>query len=140
MAPSRRRAAGIEIDGDRFHSIGMGAEYSGTVEIDDTAKPKHFDLIFAQGPESGNRNRGIYQLKGNTWKLCLDTTGKSRPSVFRTAPGSGYALEVFTRGAARETSRMPRDAQPRMKRAANLRANGRWWRRSRKGTRSMPRW
>ena len=91
---------GIEIDGDRFHSIGMGAEYSGKVEIDDTAKPKHFDLVFTKGPEAGNRNRGIYQLKGNTWKLCLDMTGKSRPSEFRTAPGSGVALEVFTRGAA----------------------------------------
>ena len=91
---------GIEIDGDRFQSIGMGAEYSGKVEIDDTAKPKHFDLVFTNGPEAGNRNRGIYQLKGKTWKLCLDTTGRSRPSEFRTVPGSGLALEVFTRGAA----------------------------------------
>jgi uncharacterized protein (TIGR03067 family) len=92
-------AGGIEIRGNRFRSIGMGAEYSGTVELDEAAKPKRFDLIFSAGPEAGNRNRGIYSLAGDTWKLCLNMTGKSRPRAFAARPGSGNALEVFIRGA-----------------------------------------
>ena len=56
---------GIEIDGDRFKSIGMGAEYSGKVELDETRKPRRFDLVFTEGPEAGNRNLGIYRLIGD---------------------------------------------------------------------------
>jgi uncharacterized protein (TIGR03067 family) len=89
----------IEIDGHRFKSIGMGAEYSGNVELDDTKKPARFDLVFTEGPEAGNRNLGIYQLNGDSWKLCLNTTGKSRPRAFAATPGSGNALEIFTRGS-----------------------------------------
>lgn len=90
---------GIEIDGGRFKTLGMGAEYSGAVEIDDAAKPKRLDLVFTDGPEAGNRNRGIYQLDGDTWKICMNMAGKARPRAFAAAPGSGNALEVFTRGA-----------------------------------------
>jgi uncharacterized protein (TIGR03067 family) len=91
---------GIRIDGDRFTTVAMGAEYAGTVVVDEAATPKHFDLIFSDGPESGNRNFGIYELDGGTWRLCLNMTGQSRPSAFAAEPGSGNALEVFTRGAA----------------------------------------
>jgi uncharacterized protein (TIGR03067 family) len=90
----------IEIAGDRFKSIGMGAEYAGNVELDDTKKPARFDLVFTEGPEAGNRNLGIYQVNGDSWKLCLNTTGKSRPRSFAANPGSGNALEIFTRGSA----------------------------------------
>jgi uncharacterized protein (TIGR03067 family) len=88
---------GIQIEGDRFKTIGMGADYTGTVEIDDTARPKHFDLVFTGGPEAGNRNLGIYELRGDTWKLCLNMFGAARPGKFAAEPGSGNALEVFTR-------------------------------------------
>src|SRR5690242_16554478 len=78
---------GIEIAGDRFTVVGMGHEYGGKLEIDSTAKPKRFDLVFTEGPEAGNRNLGIYELKGDTWKICLNMTGKTRPRSFATRPG-----------------------------------------------------
>lgn len=90
---------GIEIDGDRFSVNGMGAEYSGTLEIDVSAKPKKFDLVFTGGPKAGTRNRGIYALTGDTWKICLNMSGKARPKSFTTKPGGGNAFEVFVRGA-----------------------------------------
>jgi uncharacterized protein (TIGR03067 family) len=91
---------GVEIAGDRFTAVGMGHDYAGRLEIDCVAKPKRFDLVFTEGPEAGNRNLGIYELKGDTWKICLDMSGKERPRSFATRPGSETALEVFTRGAA----------------------------------------
>jgi uncharacterized protein (TIGR03067 family) len=88
---------GIEVLGDRFTALGMGHEYSGTIEMDASATPKRFDLIFSAGPEAGNRNLGIYELQGDSWKLCLNMTGGPRPQSFATGPGSGTALEIFTR-------------------------------------------
>ena len=89
---------GVEVAGDRFTAIGMGHDYAGRVEIDASTKPKRFDLVFTEGPEAGNRNRGIYDLEGDTWKICLNMLGKPRPRTFASRPGSGNALEVFTRG------------------------------------------
>ncbi len=91
---------GVEIAGDQFTAVGMGHDYGGKLEIDSTAKPKRFDLVFTEGPEAGNRNLGIYELKGDTWKICLNMTGKTRPRSFATKPGSETALEVFSRGGA----------------------------------------
>lgn len=90
---------GLEIAGDRFRAVGMGAEYAGTVELDETATPAHLDLVFTVGPEAGNRNRGIYELDGDTLRICLNTVGGPRPESFASPPGSGNALELFRRGA-----------------------------------------
>src|SRR5690349_21659353 len=79
--------ARIVLKGDRFTTSGMGAEYEGTFAIDDKKKPKTFDMTFTTGPEKGNKNLGIYEITGDSWRLCLDTTGKSRPQEFASKPG-----------------------------------------------------
>jgi uncharacterized protein (TIGR03067 family) len=100
-------AGGLEIDGDRFRAFGMGADYAGTVELDDKAKPRQIDLVFTSGPEAGNLNRGIYELSGDTLRMCLNMLGKARPRSFAAKPGSGNALEVFQRGAATAAPEAP---------------------------------
>jgi uncharacterized protein (TIGR03067 family) len=77
--------ARIVVQGNRFTSIAMGATYEGTVELDETTAPKRFDLHFDEGPEKGNRSLGIYELDGDTWKICLTTRGSERRRVRRSA-------------------------------------------------------
>ena len=72
----------IVVKGSQFTSLNMGAEYSGKVVVDQSASPCTFDLLFETGPETGNRSLGIYELEGDTWKICLGLTGKTRPSKF----------------------------------------------------------
>jgi uncharacterized protein (TIGR03067 family) len=99
MEGRRYPAAGsqITIEGGRFTSLNMGAEYSGVVEVDQSSSPKTLDLQFETGPEKGNRSLGIYDLDGGTLRLCLGLTGKTRPTKFISAPGSGHALEILRR-------------------------------------------
>jgi uncharacterized protein (TIGR03067 family) len=54
-------------------------------------------LQFTEGPEKGNTSLGIYELDGDTWKLCFTVTGKERPKTFGTLAGSGLALEILKR-------------------------------------------
>ncbi len=59
--------------------------------------PKTFKLHFTTGPEAGNTSAGIYELDGDTWKICLALRGDNRPESFATAPGSGHACETLKR-------------------------------------------
>src|SRR4051794_34877608 len=89
--------ARIVLQGDRFTTSGMGAEYEGRVAIDAKKKPKTFDMTFTTGPEKGKKNLGIFEVTGDTWRLCLDMTGKSRPKEFASKPG--VALETLRRAS-----------------------------------------
>lgn len=83
----------IVIKGNRFTSTGMDALYTGTLELDMSTSPRQLNMKFDAGPEKGNTNPGIYELDGDTWKICLATRGAVRPLSFASTPGSGFALE-----------------------------------------------
>ena len=90
--------ARIVVQGNRFTTIAMGATYEGTVVVHQTTAPKSFELCFEEGPEKGNTNFGIYELDGDTWRICLATRGSERPREFAAPPGTGIALETLRRG------------------------------------------
>ena len=102
----------IVIQGTRFASTGMGAEYGGIFGLDGSAKPAHIDMKFDTGPEKGNTNLGIYQLKGDSWKLCLATRGTVRPTNFQSIAGSGIALETLVRGKVAPKTRKSKTPEP----------------------------
>jgi len=104
--------ARVVIEGSRFATLGMGAVYEGTVKVDSSAKPAHIDMKFDNGPENGNTNLGIYQLKGDSWKLCLATRGMVRPTSFKSLPASGIAVETLVRGKAAPKVRKAKAADP----------------------------
>jgi uncharacterized protein (TIGR03067 family) len=94
----------IAVHGKRFVSTGIGAEYEGTLELDISQTPRHLNMMFDVGPEKGNTNFCIYEIKGDQWKLCIATHGATRPSGFVSPPGSGFAVETLRRSDAAPTS------------------------------------
>lgn len=97
LAEGTLTGAKIVVEGTHFTSVGMGMTYEGKIEIDSSTKPKSFNLVFEAGPEKGNTNLGIYEVDGDTWKMCLATRGSVRPKKFESGPGSGFALETLKR-------------------------------------------
>ena len=87
------KGAKIVVKDDTFTTTSMGAVYKGTLSADSAKTPKTLDLSFTEGPERGNTSLAIYELEGDTWKLCLTVSGNGRPKEFVTTPGSGHALE-----------------------------------------------
>jgi uncharacterized protein (TIGR03067 family) len=97
LVASTFSGAKIVVEGNKFTSIGMGATYVGRIELDVSTNPKTLSMKFTEGPEKGNTNFGIYELEGDSWKICLTMTGGPAPAKFATAPGSGHALETLRR-------------------------------------------
>lgn len=89
----------IVVEGNDFDTISMGASYKGTLSVDEGSPLRQLDLRFSEGPHQGQISHAIYQLDGDTWKLCLGFAGRERPSAFVTTPGSGHALEILEREA-----------------------------------------
>jgi uncharacterized protein (TIGR03067 family) len=89
--------ARVVIKGDQFQSLGMGSTYVGLLRLDVSRRPKSFSIKFTRGPEKGNVNHGIYELRGDKWKLCIATKGGPAPHAFVSEPGSGFAIEVLER-------------------------------------------
>ncbi|MEO8369726.1 MAG: TIGR03067 domain-containing protein [Candidatus Solibacter sp.] len=99
--------ARMEVHGTRFTTSGMGADYSGTLSVNQEARPRSFDLKFETGPEVGNTSLGIYELDGDSWKICLTTRGSERPREFAAPAGTGIALEILRRTGACEAAEAP---------------------------------
>lgn len=70
--------------------------------FDETRSPKTFDLVFTNGPEAGNESLGIYELDGDTWRICLGLAGKPRPRELVSRPGAGHALQTLKRDKGAE--------------------------------------
>jgi hypothetical protein len=52
----------MEVKGNRFTSLGMGAEYGGTLEFEPTAIPRRFNMVFECWPGKRKRNLCIYEV------------------------------------------------------------------------------
>ncbi|HEV2988657.1 MAG TPA: TIGR03067 domain-containing protein, partial [Candidatus Angelobacter sp.] len=84
MPPEAFRGSQIIVHENKFTSTGMGFRYEGIMEIDESKKPKAFDLVFTAGPQKDTRNLGIYTLTGDSWTICLAMQGGKRPRKFAT--------------------------------------------------------
>jgi uncharacterized protein (TIGR03067 family) len=66
-----------------------------TFSIDLTKKPKAIDWVSIK-PNEGMKSIGIYELDGDTLKIC-GTDGKERPTGFTPTKKNGWGLSVYKR-------------------------------------------
>jgi uncharacterized protein (TIGR03067 family) len=66
-----------------------------TYTIDPTKKPKTIDYTMTDGPTNGQKQYGIYEIDGDTVRVCFAAPGKDRPSEFASKPGDGHTLTVW---------------------------------------------
>ena len=69
----------------------------GTQKLDPSKSPKTIDVTMAEGPNKGTVMLGIYEIDGDTLKVCFDPQGKKRPTEFKSAPGSENFVNVHKR-------------------------------------------
>jgi uncharacterized protein (TIGR03067 family) len=93
-----RKTIKLELDADGNYTVTTGTGIDkGRVKLDLKAKPKALDIISTEGANKGKTFLAIYELKGDTLKVCYDLSGKMRPGEFATKPGTLLFLVNYKR-------------------------------------------
>jgi uncharacterized protein (TIGR03067 family) len=72
----------------------------GTYKISPTENPKAMDITGTEGPNHGKTFLAIYELTGDSLRICYDLGGSTRPSEFTTRAGTHQFLAVYKRAKA----------------------------------------
>jgi uncharacterized protein (TIGR03067 family) len=88
----------LTFEGDK-HTVKKGDEVIqvGTQKLDPSKSPKTIDVTMTKGPNKGTVMLGIYEIDGDTLRVCFDPQGKKRPTEFKSAPGSDNFVNVHKR-------------------------------------------
>ena len=69
----------------------------GTYQINPSRKLKTMTFSILSGKDKGSTQNALYELQGDTLKLCLAQPGKDRPASFTTKTGTGFEMFVMER-------------------------------------------
>ena len=69
----------------------------GTQKLDPAKEPKTIDIMDASGPNKDKTCLGIYELKGDEFRVAFAPPEKARPRKFATVPDSGQWMHVWKR-------------------------------------------
>jgi uncharacterized protein (TIGR03067 family) len=94
----RLKGRQLEVKGHRYtaKSPATGGEL-GTLALDSARKPKVIDMTPSEGPNTGMPRHGIYEVDGDTLRVCYAAYGKARPTAFASRPDSGVVLVTYRR-------------------------------------------
>lgn len=71
----------------------------GTIRLDDGTSPAGMDITGVEGPNAGRTIPAIYELQGDTLRICYDLSCTARPSAFGSAAGTMHFLVTYGRVA-----------------------------------------
>jgi uncharacterized protein (TIGR03067 family) len=98
MFPDQIRKITRLVVKDGMYTVTIGKMVDkGTVKLDPSAKPKTMDIVGTDGPNKGKTILAIYELDGDTLKVCYDLGGKNRPTEFKTSAGTLLYLVTHRR-------------------------------------------
>ncbi|HTI70431.1 MAG TPA: TIGR03067 domain-containing protein [Candidatus Limnocylindria bacterium] len=69
----------------------------GTYTIDPTAKPRGITVKGVEGANQGKTFPAIYELDGDTLRICYDLSGAKRPTEFKSPAGTKLYLVTYKR-------------------------------------------
>jgi uncharacterized protein (TIGR03067 family) len=83
---------------NRFEvKLGDKTVIEGTFALDPAKKPKTIDITLENGEQKGEKMLGIYELDGDTYKVCIGAPGIDRPTEFVSKPDSNHGLTIWKR-------------------------------------------
>lgn len=79
----------------------VGNDFS-TVEINPATTPPSINIKGTKGPNEGKTMLAIYELSGETLRICYDLTGQKRPTTFATEAGTRQFLVRYKKEESKQ--------------------------------------
>jgi uncharacterized protein (TIGR03067 family) len=90
------KGAILTVKGKEFSLDIGGKAVKGSFKTDDSKTPKHVDSAFDDGMGNKVTINSIYEVKGDTMRVC-GALGKERPKEFSSTAENGYELVTYKR-------------------------------------------
>jgi len=87
----------LKMDHGRYEVLVGEAPDRGTYVLDSTATPKAITVNGTEGPNQGLTFPAIYELDGDTLRICYDLSGVKRPTEFKSIAGTKLYLVTYVR-------------------------------------------
>ena len=97
MTETVLKSISLKLDHGKYEVSVGGQPDKGTYTLDSTSKPKSMTITGTEGPNQGKTFPAIYELKGDTLRICYDLSGVKRPAEFKSIPGTKLYLVTYNR-------------------------------------------
>jgi len=97
MADAVLKTISLKLTKKEYEVLVAGAPDNGTWMIDSAVKPKGMTITGVKGPNAGKTFPAIYELKGDTLRICYDLSGAKRPTEFKSLAGTKLYLVTYHR-------------------------------------------
>jgi uncharacterized protein (TIGR03067 family) len=97
MAETLLKTISLKLDNGKYEVFVGDEPDRGTYTLDLGAKPKGMTITGTEGPNLGRTFPAIYELKGDTLRICYDLSGAKRPAEFKSLAGTKLYLVTYAR-------------------------------------------
>lgn len=97
MTEAVLKTISLKLDNGKYEVLVGGNPDRGTYSIDSASKPKSMTITGTEGPNHGKTFPAIYELKGDTLRICYDLSGAKRPTEFKSVAGTKLYLVTYNR-------------------------------------------
>jgi uncharacterized protein (TIGR03067 family) len=87
----------LKLDNGKYEASVAGKLDIGTYTLDVASKPKGMTVNGTEGPSQGKSFPAIYELDGDTLRICYDLSGAKRPTDFRSTAGTKLYVVSYKR-------------------------------------------
>jgi uncharacterized protein (TIGR03067 family) len=87
----------LKLDQGKYEVSVAGKIDKGTCTQDPTTTPKRLSIQGTDGPNAGKTFLCIYEVDGDTFRVCYDLSGMKHPEDFATAKGTSLYLVTYAR-------------------------------------------
>ena len=97
MTEAVLKSISLKLDHGKYEVSVGGNPDKGTYTLDPASKPKSMTITGTEGPNQGKTFPAIYELKGDTLRICYDLSGTKRPTEFKSIAGTRLYLVTYNR-------------------------------------------
>ena len=87
----------LELTGGKYKLIGAESPDQGDWTLHSDTKPDGLDIKGTDGPNKGRTILAIFELRGDSLKVCYDLSGKNRPTKFEAPKKTLLFLAEYQR-------------------------------------------